>query len=65
MEIIVSIKSVYGNEQIYPVCAKAESFAAIAGTKTLTQQTLRQVKALGYSIKVSHAKAFVTEMVLN
>ena len=65
MEITVSVKSVYGNEQIYPVCEQAKLFAALAGTKTLTNQSLRLIKQLGYKINVSHAREFVTEMVIN
>ena len=65
MEITVVIKSVYGNEQIYPVCEQAKLFAALAGTKTLTNQSLRLIKQLGYKINVSHAREFLTEMVVN
>ena len=65
MEITVKVKTVYGVDQIYPICEKAQLFADIAGTKTLTSQTLKLVKQLGYTIQVSHAREFVTEMVLN
>jgi len=50
MEIKVKIKSNYGTEAIYPACKKAELFAAIAGTKTLTSDTIKKIKALGYQI---------------
>ena len=52
LTIKVKIKTVYGEERIYPVCDKAKAFASIAGTKTLTQQTINQVKALGYEIEI-------------
>jgi hypothetical protein len=52
MNITVSIRNVYGNETIYPVCDKAKAFAALAGTKTLTRAALEHVRALGYSINV-------------
>jgi hypothetical protein len=51
-EIFVTIKNVYGTEQIYPVCANAEIFAQIAGTKTLTKQTINLIKDLGFQIQV-------------
>jgi hypothetical protein len=38
---------------IYPVCDAAKVFAAIAGTKTLTQQTLLLIKQLGYDINIA------------
>lgn len=50
--ITVEIKQVYGNEVIYPVCENSKLFAQIAGTKTLTRNTLRDIKALGYAIEV-------------
>ena len=65
MEITVNVKTVYGVEQIYPVCPKAQAFAAIAGTKTLTRQTLKQVKALGYQIRVGQMNAFAIALAVN
>lgn len=52
--ITVTIRRVYGNAVIYPACATARQFAAIAGTKTLTLDALRKIKALGYSITERH-----------
>ena len=52
MIIKVKIKDVYGTATIYPLCDKAQTFAAIAGTKTLTRATIKHIKALGYEIQV-------------
>jgi hypothetical protein len=52
MTIIVEIKTVYGNEMIYPVCDQAQQFAALIGTKTLTRDAIAKIKALGYEIQV-------------
>lgn len=52
-EITVRVKHVYGKELIYPVCDKATIFSDIAGTTTLTRETLERVKALGYKIRVT------------
>jgi hypothetical protein len=49
----ISIKNVYGNETVYPECALARGFAAIAGTKTLTRAVLCQIEAMGFSLVVS------------
>lgn len=57
MKIEVLIKSVYGVEKYYPACAAANLFAAIAGTTTLTIETLKGVKALGYAIEFKTAAA--------
>jgi hypothetical protein len=65
MNIIIQIKNVYGNETVYPICEKAKLFARIAGTRTLTSATLRDVKALGYEIRVSTGAAIVAECILN
>jgi hypothetical protein len=48
--IEVTIKKVYGNRVIYPACPVSRDFARIAGTKTLTADTLRRIRALGYDI---------------
>lgn len=50
MEIRVEIKSVYGEEKIYPVCEQAKLFAQLANTKTLTPAALRLIGRLGYDI---------------
>jgi hypothetical protein len=56
MQITVQIKTNYGNEAIYPICKMAEGFAAVAGTKTLTRQTLRIIKNMGFEIEIQSPK---------
>ena len=51
-EIRVVVKNVYGTDKVYPYCPKARHFADIAGTKTLTRDTLRLVQLLGYQLRV-------------
>jgi hypothetical protein len=48
--IKIQAKSVYGEIKIYPVCEAAKEFAAIAGTKTLTRDTLAAVLRLGFKV---------------
>lgn len=55
MEIKVKIKSVFGNELIYPACDKASIFADLCGTKTLNRSDLSNIEKLGYSIQVENA----------
>ena len=50
MIIQVKVKSVYGNDLIYPVCDKAKQFVLIAGTKTLTPYHINKIRLLGYQI---------------
>ena len=50
MNIYVNERSVYGNTMVYPACDKAKVFANIAGTKTLTFETIAEIKNLGYDI---------------
>lgn len=52
MTIQIQIKNVYGNETVYPVCAHAKFLASMAGTRTLTMDKLRLIKANGYTIEV-------------
>jgi hypothetical protein len=51
-EIRVVVKNVYGTDKVYPYCMKARHFADIAGTKTMTRDTLRLVQLLGYQVRV-------------
>ena len=55
-QITIEIKNIYGKETIYPVCEKAKAFARIAGTKTLTRDTLKEISELGYYIELKQQK---------
>ena len=57
-EIRVEVRNVYGTVKYYPICEKAQLFADIAGTKTLTLQAIKKIEALGYSIKASRTITF-------
>ena len=48
--IAITLREVYGNALVYPACPDAVRFAEIAGSKTLTPQTLRLIEDLGYDI---------------
>ena len=56
-KVQITIKNVYGNETIYPVCKLAHGFAALAGTKTLTQHALRTIVEMGFQIEYVDAYA--------
>lgn len=51
-QITIKIESQYGVNVARPICHAAQVFADIAGTKTLTKQTLEHVKLLGYNVKI-------------
>ena len=50
--LIIEAKSNYGTQVFYPVNETAQVFANIAGTKTLSLDTIRQAKRLGFSVEV-------------
>ncbi len=52
MKIVIEIKSVYGNEMIYPINEEAKTFAAIAGKKTLSRSDIAKIKSLGFEVSV-------------
>lgn len=54
--ITVTIKSNYGAITAYPACPKAQAFARIAGTKTLTVEVLKSIRELGYEIIQQHTE---------
>lgn len=52
MKITIRADKNYGVEVFYPACKQSELFARIAGTKTLTRATLRDIDLLGYEIEI-------------
>ncbi len=50
LTVRIELRDVYGKQTAYPVCDTAKTFADIAGTKVLTDQTLMRIAALGYTI---------------
>ena len=52
MNITVRVTNNFGNRAIYPVCDDAQTFAELAGTTTLTDDSIRLVKALGYEVQI-------------
>lgn len=53
--IVVKIQNVYGAQKVYPVNEQAKLFAAISGTKTLSNATICYAAKLGYVIKQEEA----------
>ena len=49
--IEVQVKTVYGNDLIYPICSKAKSFTALTKTKTLHRDDIAIIKSLGYTVE--------------
>lgn len=60
-EITIQIKEVYGHTKFYPHCEEAKVFASIAGTTTLTEQTIRRIMKLGYKVKTLQRPTELTE----
>ena len=52
MQISIKIRHCYGRDIIDPVCDKAKLFAEIAGTKTLTADSIYKIKALGVRLNI-------------
>lgn len=48
----VEARDVYGVTKFYPVCEKACIFARIAGTTTLTKETIKLIKELDYAVVI-------------
>ena len=51
MECLVEVKSVYGQDMVYPACDKSSLLAKLSGKTTLTNETLALAKQLGYTFK--------------
>lgn len=50
--ITVTIRNVYGNELIDPLCETAQLFTKLTGRKTLTRSDIHWIKQLGYEVYV-------------
>lgn len=48
--VVVSRRDQYGTEVFYPISDSAKTFAALAGTKTLTARALVHIEALGFKL---------------
>ena len=55
----LKVKNNYGNQALYPHNEAARTFAKIAGTKTLTLDTVKQIMALGYEVEYIHDEVVV------
>ena len=55
----LKVKNNYGNQALYPYNEPAHLFAKIAGTKTLTLDTIRHIMALGYEVEYIHDEVMV------
>lgn len=56
LSITVEIKSVYGEQKIYPVCELAKIFASMVGQKTLTLGNIDHIKSLGFEVLVKQSQ---------
>lgn len=54
-KIEIRVDRIYGNLTVYPVCERAKLLASIAGTKTLTHETLCLAERLGFEIVTASA----------
>jgi len=53
--VVVTVKSVYGADLVYPVNQNAILLCKLTGQKTLTPKDMLIIKTLGYDIQVKAA----------
>lgn len=53
---LISVRSVYGVERLYPENDAAKIFAKIAGSKCLSNVNLLDIERLGFVIEIAPAK---------
>ena len=49
MNLTIEIKTVYGNELVYPICDKALKLCSLTGQKTFSKGAISTLKELGYT----------------
>lgn len=50
--LLVKVRTVYGEQKVYPINDLAQTFAALTGHKTLTPAAIHLIKQLGYEVRV-------------
>ena len=48
--IHVRVKTVYGNQTIYPNCESSKTFCKMLEQKTLTPLNIKHIRELGYTL---------------
>lgn len=51
-EVRVMVRSVFGVERIYPVCENANIFTRLTGQKTLSHESIKAIRELGFTVTV-------------
>ena len=49
MNLIIEVKTVYGNRLVYPICKKAIALCQITNQKTFSQFDIYKLKEIGYT----------------
>ena len=49
MNLIIELKTVYGNDLIYPICNKAIKLCQLTNQKTFSKFAINKLKELGYT----------------
>lgn len=52
MHALVTIKTIYGQDRIYPANDTAMALAALLGSKTFTREQIAKAKELGYTFEI-------------
>ena len=49
MNLTIELKTVYGNDLIYPICNKAIKLSQLTNQKTFSKFAINKLKELGYT----------------
>ena len=49
---LVSIRSIYGQDRVYPANDVAMALAALLGSKTFTREQIAKAKELGFTFEI-------------
>ena len=49
---LVTIKTIYGQDRVYPANDVAYALAALLGAKTFTREQIAKAKELGYTFEI-------------
>lgn len=55
-DLHVTIRTVYGNDRVYPICERAKLLAELSGKTTFTEPAIATLKKLGFTFVLTSAR---------
>ena len=54
MKILITVKEIYGNQLLYPLCDTGKKLCKLLGTKTIPKDKIKELGSLGFEVTMSY-----------